>query len=80
MLIRTGYRDINLARVRKAEQYLLRCHEVFIVANINRVISDQSVAKLVSDQMKASGKRRCVTIVCTHADVGLPCTTEYNLR
>ncbi|KAL8846664.1 MAG: hypothetical protein Q9221_008271 [Calogaya cf. arnoldii] len=33
-----GYRDINLARVRKAEQYLLRCHEVFIVANINRDI------------------------------------------
>ncbi|KAL8994209.1 MAG: hypothetical protein Q9169_005755 [Polycauliona sp. 2 TL-2023] len=57
-----GYRDINLARVRKAEQYLLRCHEVFIVANINRVISDQSVAKFVGDQMKASGKRRSVTI------------------
>ncbi|KAL8868691.1 MAG: hypothetical protein Q9174_004824, partial [Haloplaca sp. 1 TL-2023] len=33
-----GYRDINLARVKKAEQYLLRCHEVFIVANINRDI------------------------------------------
>ncbi|KAL8773729.1 MAG: hypothetical protein Q9209_001497 [Squamulea sp. 1 TL-2023] len=63
-----GYRDINLARVRKAEQYLLRCHEVFIVANINRVISDESVAKFVSDQMKASGRRRSVTIVCTHAD------------
>ncbi|KAL8782106.1 MAG: hypothetical protein Q9213_005676 [Squamulea squamosa] len=63
-----GYRDINLARVRKAEQYLLRCHEVFIVANIKRVISDESVAKFVSDQMKASGRRRSVTIVCTHAD------------
>ncbi|KAL9016734.1 MAG: hypothetical protein Q9185_005941, partial [Variospora sp. 1 TL-2023] len=63
-----GYRDINLARVRKTEQYLLRCHEVFIVANINRVVSDPSVAKFVKDQMKASGKRTSVTIVCTHAD------------
>ncbi|KAL9621176.1 MAG: hypothetical protein Q9204_008138, partial [Flavoplaca sp. TL-2023a] len=68
-----GYRDINLARVRKAEQYLLRCHEVFIVANINRVISDQSVERFVSNQMKASGRRKFVTIVCTHADdVDLP--------
>lgn len=71
MLTKAGYRDINLARVRKAEQYLLRCHEVFIIANINRVVSDQSVAKFVSDQMKASGKRGRVTIVCTHADVGI---------
>ncbi|KAI4126304.1 MAG: hypothetical protein LQ338_003813 [Usnochroma carphineum] len=63
-----GYRDINLARVRKAEQYLLRCHEVFIVANINRVISDQSVAKFVKDQMRASAERVSVTIVCTPAD------------
>ncbi|KAL8647071.1 MAG: hypothetical protein Q9210_005769 [Variospora velana] len=52
----------NIVRVRKTEQYLLRCHEVFIVANINRVVSDQSVAKFVKDQMKASGKRTSVTI------------------
>ncbi|KAL8905916.1 MAG: hypothetical protein Q9171_006480 [Xanthocarpia ochracea] len=72
-----GYRDINLARVRKAEQYLLRCHEVFIVAKINRVVSDESVAKSVSDQMKASGKRGRVTIVCTHADdIDLPAAVE----
>lgn len=64
-----GYRDINLVRVRKAERYLLRCHEVFIVANMNRVVSDRSVAKVVKVQMKASGKRTSITIVCTHADV-----------
>lgn len=69
MLINQGYRDINLARVRKTEQYLVRCHEVFVVANIIRVISDQSVAKFVGDQMRASGNRTRVTIVCTHADV-----------
>ena len=78
MLIEAGYRDINLARVRKAEQYLLRCHEVFIVANINRVISDQSVERFVSNQMKASGRRKFVTIVCTHADVRPPCTIDRN--
>ncbi|KAL8696199.1 MAG: hypothetical protein Q9224_002922 [Gallowayella concinna] len=66
-----GYRDINLARVRKAEQYLLRCHEVFIVANINRVISDQSVAKFVGDQMRASGKRKSITI-----DMDLPAAAK----
>ncbi|KAL8662726.1 MAG: hypothetical protein Q9168_008214, partial [Polycauliona sp. 1 TL-2023] len=57
-----GYRDINLARVRKAEQYLLRCHEVFIVANINRVISDQSVEKFDIDLPAAARKyKRVVT-------------------
>lgn len=66
---RKGYTDINLARVRKAEHYLLRCQEVFIVARIDRVLSDQSVATFVENQMKASGKRVSVTIVCTHADV-----------
>ncbi|KAL8884624.1 MAG: hypothetical protein Q9215_007377 [Flavoplaca cf. flavocitrina] len=55
-----GYRDINLARVRKAEQYLLRCHEVFIVANINRVISDQSVERFDIDLPAAEKKYKTV--------------------
>ncbi|KAL8716089.1 MAG: hypothetical protein Q9225_006224 [Loekoesia sp. 1 TL-2023] len=45
----------------------------FVVARIDRVISDQTVAKFVGDQMKASGKRKNVTIVCTRADdIDLP--------
>ncbi|KAL8724298.1 MAG: hypothetical protein Q9166_008029 [cf. Caloplaca sp. 2 TL-2023] len=73
-LTEQGYRDINLARVRKAEQYLLHCHEVFIVANIHRVVSDRSVERFVRDQMKAPGERKCVTI-----DIDLPkAAKEYN--
>jgi hypothetical protein len=69
-----GFRDVNLARVRKAEQYLLKCDEVFVVANINRVVTDESVKKSVENTVCGRINRNLrvhnsVSIVCTHADV-----------
>ncbi|KAJ5560360.1 hypothetical protein N7513_002759 [Penicillium frequentans] len=59
-----GFRDMNYARVRATEKYLSRnCDEVFIVSNIARCLSDQSIPDIM---------RRCRTkpwhIVCTKSD------------
>lgn len=68
-----GYRDINLARVKKAQQYVVRCDEVFVVARINRVLADQSVEELLRGQFRSDAERnKSIAIVCTHADVSDP--------
>ena len=70
-----GYRDINLARVKKAQQYLVRCDEIFIVARINRVLTDQSVKDLLRAQLRSDAERhKSIAIVCTHADASNPHT------
>ncbi|TLD06663.1 uncharacterized protein PgNI_08716 [Pyricularia grisea] len=38
-----GLQDTNLARVRATQDYLMRCENVFVVANIARAITDQSL-------------------------------------
>ena len=66
-----GSRDTNLTRVRRAEQYLIQCDEVFFVANINRVITNQSVMDFLRSSASPTIKiERNVSIICTHADVG----------
>lgn len=65
-----GYRDINLARVKKAQQYLISCDEVFIVARINRAVTDQSVKESIRAQYRSDAERsKCIVIIFTHADV-----------
>lgn len=65
-----GYRDTNLARVKKAEQYLIGCDEVFVVANIKRVTSDESVEAILKQSLGPRLKEnKSITVICTHADV-----------
>ncbi|GKZ47440.1 hypothetical protein AbraIFM66951_010806 [Aspergillus brasiliensis] len=60
-----GFRDLNYARVRATERYLRHsCDEVFIVSNIGRCTTDQSIGDII---------RRCardqpIRIVCTRAE------------
>lgn len=64
-----GYRDINLARVKKAQQYLIRCDEIFIVASIDRIDSNLTVRELLRAQFRSNAERsKSIAIVCTHAD------------
>lgn len=66
-----GYHDINLARVRRAEQYLDHCDEVFVVAKIDRVITNPSVKDFLRSILSPNLKiTRNVSIICTRADVG----------
>ena len=63
---RSGFRDLNYARVRATERYLRHsCDEVFIVSNIMRCTTDQSIRDII---------RRCardqpIRIVCTRSEV-----------
>ncbi|PYH72821.1 uncharacterized protein BO88DRAFT_358796 [Aspergillus vadensis CBS 113365] len=60
-----GFRDLNYARVRATERYLRHsCDEVFIVSNIMRCTTDQSIGDII---------RRCargqpIRIVCTRSE------------
>ncbi|KAJ5495798.1 hypothetical protein N7539_000914 [Penicillium diatomitis] len=60
-----GLRDTNHARVRATEKYLAaKCDEVFIVANISRCVSNESIYEI----MNKCGKMKRIRIVCTKAD------------
>ncbi|KAJ5613921.1 hypothetical protein N7528_007575 [Penicillium herquei] len=60
-----GFRDMNFARERATERYLKhKCDEVFIVADISRVKTGDSVHK-ITKRCKADQPRR---IVCTRSE------------
>ncbi|KAL4891702.1 hypothetical protein BDV59DRAFT_181582 [Aspergillus ambiguus] len=60
-----GLRDFNYARVRATEKYLSHsCDEVFIVTNISRCVSDQSI----QDIMNRCRKGQPRLIICTRSD------------
>lgn len=64
-----GLRDINIARIRRVEQFLFKCNQVFVVANINRAVTDQSVKAQICARGSKLQNLRNVCVVCTHADV-----------
>jgi hypothetical protein len=76
--IMLGLQDTNLARVRATQNYLLTCDHIFVVANISRAITDQSLksslyhvlAKHVPTEWEISaGRYLNVAVVCTRIDV-----------
>ena len=76
----SGLQDTNLARVRATQNYLLTCDHIFVVANISRAITDQSLksslyhvlAKHVPNEWETSaGRYLNVAVVCTRIDVSI---------
>ncbi|KAJ5295831.1 hypothetical protein N7508_010652 [Penicillium antarcticum] len=60
-----GLRDLNFARVRATERYLAhQCDEVFIVANISRAGTDESVGDIIR-RCRQNQPRR---IICTNSE------------
>ena len=61
-----------MARVKKTETYQQTCDEIFIVADIKRVLSNDSVKQILKD-VGASNPNPSLnmSLVCTHADVYL---------
>jgi len=59
-----------------AQQYQANCDELFIVANINRAVTDQSIKATIEDYLGSRAEitgtitHPNITIVCTHAAVG----------
>ena len=68
---------MNLKKVQITEDYLLNCHHFFVVANISRAVSDQSLKSSVLTALKqsmpyeweANGLSN-ITVVCTKSEVG----------
>ena len=73
-----GLQDTNLARVRATQTYLMKCDHVFIVANISRAITDQSLKSSLYGVLarhvpleweQSGGKSLKVAVVCTKSEV-----------
>lgn len=69
--------DINLARVRVTQDYLLRCDYVLIVAKISRAVTDQSLrsslflalSRHVPTEWETSGATKFnIAVVCTRTE------------
>ena len=62
-----GLRDLNAARLKITERYVLKCNEIFAVCLIGRAITDAGV-KGVFDLAKRA-KLSNIGIICTKSDV-----------
>ncbi|KAF2183055.1 hypothetical protein K469DRAFT_584335 [Zopfia rhizophila CBS 207.26] len=72
-----GLRDTNLARVRATERYLLKADHIFIIAQISRAISDQSLKSSLYTALAqhiphewndSAGRFLNVSVVCTKTE------------
>ncbi|KAH7133693.1 hypothetical protein EDB81DRAFT_859227 [Dactylonectria macrodidyma] len=72
-----GLQDTNLARVRATQDYLIKCDNVFIVAEISRAITDQSLksslfwvlSRHVPMEWEQSGSKNFkLAVVCTKSE------------
>ncbi|EXV00317.1 Ras GTPase family protein [Metarhizium robertsii] len=72
-----GLQDTNLARVKATQDYLMKCNSVFIVANISRAITDQSLksslfsvlSRHVPLELEESGAKALrIAVICTRAE------------
>ncbi|KFY77671.1 hypothetical protein V499_03018 [Pseudogymnoascus sp. VKM F-103] len=72
-----GLHDTNLARVKAAQDYLLRCDHIFVVARISRAITNESlkssffsvVSKHAALEWEESGgKGMKIAIICTNSE------------
>jgi hypothetical protein len=59
-----GLRDLNSARQAITERYIRQCHQIFIVARIDRAITDESI-KQIFELARDLSK---VDIVCTRSE------------
>ncbi|CAG8474414.1 6579_t:CDS:10 [Funneliformis mosseae] len=68
-----GNCDINENRSQTAKSVLDITDHIWIISNINRAISEESTANILSeslrDQLKMTGKYLSRTFICTHSDI-----------
>lgn len=79
-----GLLDVNLARVGATQEHLFRCDHIFLVANISRAITDQSLKSSLYAAMNhyapqgleaSSRKKLQIAVVCTNSEVSS--TTKF---
>jgi hypothetical protein len=76
MLIILGFHDANLARVKAAEAYMYHCDEIFVVADITRVITNKNVELILEQSLGSNLKNgrpsQGISLVCTKSEVIFP--------
>ncbi|KAH8664648.1 hypothetical protein BX600DRAFT_464800 [Xylariales sp. PMI_506] len=73
-----GLRDLNSARRDITERYLLNCHEIFVVCNIGRAITDAGVMSVFDLAAKANLVN--IGIICTKSDDIQPEEAEQDAK
>ncbi|KAH7071874.1 hypothetical protein BKA63DRAFT_492539 [Paraphoma chrysanthemicola] len=61
-----GLRDLNSARQNITERYVRKCHQVFVVARIDRAITDESIKQIFELARRVNLSK--VDIVCTRSE------------
>jgi hypothetical protein len=61
-----GLRDLNSARQAITERYVRQCHQIFVVARIDRAITDESIKSIF--ETARHGDVSKVDIVCTRSE------------
>jgi hypothetical protein len=61
-----GLRDLNSARQAITERYIRQCHQIFVVARIDRAITDESIKQIFELARRVDLSK--VDIVCTRSE------------
>jgi hypothetical protein len=61
-----GLRDLNSARQAITERYIRQCHQIFVVAKIDRAITDESIKQIFDLARRVELSK--VDIVCTRSE------------
>jgi len=78
--VHTGRSDTNTARIKAGQMYLKTCDCVFVLSNISRAVTDDSLKSSVYEMLAQEmplewemnrGERLQVTVICTKTDVSV---------
>lgn len=61
-----GLRDLNSARKAITERYVRRCHQILVVAKIDRAITDESIKEIFELATRANLSK--IDVVCTRSE------------
>lgn len=71
--MRSGYHDVNYARVAAAKKFQSTCDEIFVVTDIKRGVDDPIIKEVIQEMSSATGvgktTRPNITVICSHAGV-----------
>jgi GTPase SAR1 family protein len=61
-----GLRDLNSARKAITESYVRQCHQIFVVAKIDRAISNESIKEIIELASRVNLSK--IDVVCTRSE------------
>jgi len=61
-----GLRDLNSSRKAITERYVRQCHQIFVVAKIDRAITDESIKEIFELASRANLSK--IDVVCTRSE------------